>query len=158
MQITEVVGILVLECSCKQKFVANTTALDTGFMAKCGCGKWAKINKWSQLDLVLRQGTCSEFHDPAVRREFNKPLNDAMTIEEYKRLLADYIISGKVQKYDKKHKGVVSLENDEPQILAAYEALRAMNYKKDQAIEAIDIAVKNGYRYEQDIIKYILQS
>ena len=158
MRISEIVGLIILECSCKkQKFTVNTTSIDSGFTVTCpSCKKTCKVNRWSQLEITLKQGTCSEFYDSAVKREFNKPVGEAMELGQYKMLLAETILNGKAPRINRKHKDVVNIGVDDSQIINAYESYRNLGMSKAEALSKLTVDLSACLRHSEDILQYIL--
>ena len=51
MKIVEMIGILVFQCECGQKFVINTECIGRGFDLTCKCGKWKRGHRGGRLDV-----------------------------------------------------------------------------------------------------------
>ena len=148
MKVCDFIGIIVLECEkCGKKYVVDSTAPLFGFSAGGCCVGDGFYSSFAQLDMKLIN--VFDNRDIGTGRE-------AMPIAEYKKLLADFIITGKKPKIQRKHSKVVSFDTDESQYQSLYESLRQLGFKKDEAFAKIDVALKEGLRMETEIIKYIL--
>jgi len=156
MKIEEFTGIIVVKCQCEQRFVVNTENIKNGFRINCKCGKQSFVPRWSTTELNIVPIQFSEHWDTSVKTAYRKPVNEAMTLEEYRMILADAVISGKTPKVNTKHKGVVSIDMNDQQVADAYEALRSLGYKKQEAMNMLDIALSTGLRRTSELLNSIL--
>lgn len=151
MRICEVIGILVVQCDrCSKKFVVNSEMVKDGFQCRCNCrptpAGW--VTNGSTLEINIRS------HPLGNTKNFGN--REAMPLEEYKRLLAGIIIEGKKPKVPPKHKSVIEININNAEYQNLYESLRQLGFSKEEAISKVDIAIKEGFIHETEIIKYIL--
>lgn len=158
MYVSEVIGVLVLQCSCGKKFVVNTEIVKNGFQLVCSCGRGSYHCPNAKLEVSIRPGTPINQLSKEQQRYYHKAMlqSNAVPLEEYKRTLADFIITGKKPKVNKAHSQVVNFDTDEQQYQNLYETLRQLGIPKEEAFAKIDVALKEGLRMETEIIKYIL--
>jgi adenylate cyclase class IV len=71
-------------------------------------------------------------------------------------MLAGIIIEGKKPRVPAKHKNVVEFNINNADYQNLYESLRQLGFPKEEAISKVDIAIKEGFIHETEIIKYIL--
>ena len=151
MKIVEFIGILVVQCQgCNERFVVDSQAVKEGFQIQCPCGQAAGnwINNGSQLDITIRSNPYGS--GAGLGRN-----NNAMPLAEYKARLAEKFL-GKLPKVSAKHKNVVSFEESSVDVATIASTLEALGYSKKEIMEKIDVAVKDGFFHEDEIIKYIL--
>ena len=148
MKIKEVIGILVLECHCGQQFVVNTEAVKNGFQLCCSCGRGNWRNSGSRIEVTIHQNPHG--NNKGLGKESN-----AMPLEEYKVRLAEKFL-GKNPKVPTKHKSVVSFEDNGVNVATIAKTLESLGYSKNEIMGKIDVAVKDGFFHEEEIIKYIL--
>ena len=152
MKVVDFVGLVVIQCEiCGQKYVVEATKLDRGYIIECPCkknGTWS--GRGTQLKIELTHVTNLN----STKREAST--RHAMPLNEYKRLLADFIITGKKPKVKREHSNVVSFDSEESQYRNLYETLRQFGDSKDEAFAKIDVALKEGLRMDTEMIKYIL--
>ena len=145
MKISEVIGIVVLECDCGQKFVVNTETTKTGFIMHCTCGRVQYPSYHSPLTTAI-----------SFNRQDDKGNKAAMPLEEYKRMLASVILEGKKYKTPTQHKNAVNVKIDTAEHENLYATLRNLGFSKEESIAKVDLAVEHGFVRDTDIIKYIL--
>ena len=149
MEIESVIGILVIRCWCGQKFVVDTEAVKAGFQYACpACPRGNWINSGSTMAVTLRS-------NPYGSSKGLGKNNNAMTLEEYKARLAEKIL-GKKPKVPAKSKNVISFEDSGVNAALIVEVLQGLGYKEKEIMAKIDVAVKDGFFQEDEIIKYIL--
>ena len=78
-----------------------------------------------------------------------------MPIEEYKARLAEKIL-GKTPKVPAKSKNVVSFEDQGINTALIVDVLQGLGFKEKEIMSKIDVAVKDGFFQEDEIIKHIL--
>jgi len=158
MQISEFIGILILQCNCGEKFVVNTEATKQGISVNCTCGRgrslWGEtlvsVHPFSHVEYMDK--TCLNQHYNAVERH-----GHAMPLAEYKANLAEFILNGKVKKLPKQYKNSVSFNENDEAIRNTVEALISLGYKRQDAISKIEIVLNNGcLRNEPELIKAVL--
>ena len=156
MKTSEVIGIIVLECECGQKFVVNTETAKWCFQYTCSCGRQAVFAIETNLALHLKPVWLDGLDKSCV--EYKREIKQAyaMPLDEYKRCLADFVMTGKKPKVNKVHSQVVNFDTNEQQYQSLYETLRQLGYSKNEAATKLDITLKEGLRMETEIIKYIL--
>jgi hypothetical protein len=158
MRICEFIGILVVQCEkCGRRFVVNTEMIKDGFSMNCCRGVDGLL--YDKVTVTLeRQINYGAIIDKETLREYKFVVThgQAMPLEEYKRLLADFIITGRKPKIKKEHSQVVNLDTNEQQYKSLFETLRLLGYSKEETFGKIDVALKEGLRMETEIIKYIL--
>jgi len=95
-----------------------------------------------------------------MKREYNKPLttnNQAVPLEVYKTMLADWVLNGKVKKIPAKHKNAIRFpEVGAEQLQNTVEALVSLGFDRKTAVSKVDIALEQGLRHEHEIIQSIL--
>ena len=160
MIIDELVGIIVLKCSCGQRFVVNTELMNNGVAYKCKCGKGYHIPQHSNLEIKINYFHSCLDYTPAERRELFKPLNnnEAMPLEEYKALLSKIIIDGKAPKVPARSKKVVAFNTNQEAIINTVDALMAQGWSYDDAKEKVSIAISEGFYTDNELINHILTS
>ena len=161
MRISEIIGILVLECDCGAKFVVNTEAVKEGFICECDCSDRYKSSRFGQLQVDIQSFPWEQlqFLSDTKQKEYKKSLetnNRAMPIAEYKALLATIIVDGKRPRIPAKNKNVVSFNTNQDGILDTVDALVSMGYNRADAKSKVDIAVSEGFYTEQEIIQRVL--
>ena len=159
MRVSRFTGIITIACPCGQEFVVDSEKVKNGFRFQCKCGQCCHVNRWASVELHIKPIQFSEHWDTAVKAAYRKPVGEAITIEEYRMHLADSIIAGKVPKINTKHKNVVSIDMSDKQVVDAYEALRALGYRKTEAMSRVAEAVslKTGLT-RTELLEAILSS
>ena len=173
-QIKEVIGILLLECAnpeCKRLFVVNTETVRIGFTCTCECGRRFCCPPFSTIEFSFRQFNLSTF-DPdrastkdwakycrEVQRDYEKkasaPGRETLPIDEYKTLLVDMMM-GKKPKIPAKSKKAVSLEDSGVDVVSIVNTLRGLGFSEKDAMSKINVAIKDGFKFEEEIITYIM--
>jgi len=169
-KIKEVIGIVVMECqNCKGLFVVNTTAIPDGFQYHCDCGRVHGAPPYSTLQVEINRidlpgmddcdtptykKACKELH-----KEYDKKLNvkgrEALSLDEYKTLLVDLML-GKKPKVPTKSKTVVSFEESGIDVVSIVNTLRSLGFSEADAKAKINVAVKDGFKFEEEILRYIM--
>ena len=156
MQYVDFVGLVVIQCEhCGQKFVVEATKMDIGFSCACSCNRSGLVaGIGTRLHIEVSHVPCPVYQNKRHNREI--AARRAMPLNEYKRLLSEFIITGKKPRIPKEHSKVVSIETDKTQYQSMYETLRQFGFSKDEAFAQIDVALKEGLYMETEMIKYIL--
>ena len=171
-KIKEVIGIVVMECTnpnCQKLFVVNTITLSVGFQYRCECGRMYEAPPYSHLkseigtitwprmdgcDSPAYKKACKNLH-----KHYEKQLNvkgrEALSLDEYKTLLVD-LMMGKKPKVPAKSKKVVSFEESGVDVVSIVNTLRSLGFTEQQAKEKINVAVKDGFKFEEEILRYIM--
>ena len=161
-----------MECTspdCKRRFVINTTALPDGFEYRCECGRSYGAPPYSFLkseietinlpgmddcDTPTYKKACKELH-----KEYSKKCNvkgrEALSLDEYKTLLVD-LMMGKKPKVPAKSKTVVSFEESGIDVVSIVNTLRSLGFSESDAKAKINVAVKDGFKFEEEILRYIM--
>ena len=140
----EFIGLIILRCSgCGEKFVVNSEAIKTGCGVGCKCGRYQFFA--GQVGLTLKEVTKTNIEYP-----------NAMPLEDYKKAIVDFIVNGKKFKPKKNQAVPPILDTDEEQINNTIEALIRLGYQRADAISKVQIALKEGLRMEEEILRYIL--
>jgi len=162
MHISEIIGIIVIECECKQsQFVTNTEAIKEGVCCKCPqCNKVFHIPRWSSIKYEIDKCDSNRLKccGKEVQKAHDKPMNNnwAMPLAEYKAMLSKIILEGKTPRVPAKHNKVVSFNTNSQAIIDTVNTLVAMGYKYQDAKSHVTIAVAEGFYNEEEIIKRIL--
>ena len=132
MRIYEVIGILVLQCSCGKKFVVNSEVVKRGCQLVCSCGRGSYCTRGSQLDINIRNGVSPTTYTKEDHRHLCQ--SSAMSLEEYKRMLASVILEGKKYKIANQHKHAVNVKVDTVDYENLYATLRNLGFSKEESI------------------------
>ena len=158
MKIEEVIGILVISCEhCGKKFVPNTENIKSGFQCICDCGRHHNAMVGTRLQVSLTDGVPYYNMSKESQRDHGRILKQcyAMPVDDYKARLAEKIL-GKKPKVPTQHKGVISFDDNNVNVVVIVKTLQTLGFNEKEAMEKIDIAVKDGFFHEEEIIKYIL--
>ena len=158
MKIVECIGILVLACrGCESQFVVNTEAVKQGFQWHCQCGRFGYFGCASKLEVSISGGIDYNHACKAGQKRFDGHLRraSAMPLEEYKALLAEKIL-GKKPRVPTKSKNAVSFEDSGVNIAVIANALQGLGFKDKEIMAKIDVAVRDGFFQEDEIIRHIL--
>jgi Holliday junction resolvasome RuvABC DNA-binding subunit len=79
-----------------------------------------------------------------------------MPLDEYKRMLAGVILEGKKPKVPPQHKNAIKISLNNAEYEKLYATLRNLGFKKEEAIDKVEIAIQDGFIHETEIIKHIL--
>jgi len=127
--------------------VVNTECIKNGFQWICQCGDRAYYCGGTQLKVSLEEPNWG-VHNPKC--------SDIMPLEEYKMMLASVILEGKKPRVPVKHKNTINFSSNAVDYQNLYVTLMQLGYKKQEAMSKVDIAVREGFLNDQEIIKYIL--
>jgi hypothetical protein len=166
MELEQIIGVVVIRCKCGAKFVVNTTAVEEGVLVVCdkdigGCGCTYNIPRWSKLHMTLEPTQLSKWSRECkeIMKEYNKPYtnNYAVPLAVYKSMLADWVINGKKPRVPAKHKKVIQFpELNEEQLQSTVDTLVSLGFKRADALARVEIALEQGFRHENDILKAIM--
>lgn len=130
----EYYGVVVYTCQCGRKYVINSQAYDhQDCKLRCPCGVYSPY-----------------YTENKQNGEYWMPL------EEYKALLAKYIVDGKKPKVPSKYKKVVTISYRD-EALNTMEALLALGYTREEIIPKLDMALAEGLLMEDELVKRILE-
>lgn len=159
MRVVEILGILVLECPhCQNKFVVNTECVKQGFQWLCKCGRGGYYELNSQLEVTIRRGIPYDSMYKENQKIFDKSIvqRNAMPLDEYKALLAEFVINGRKPKIKREYKNTVSFDTKEEDVANIIDALCGLGFSRQEATKRVNISLKEGLRMEEEIIKRAL--
>jgi hypothetical protein len=167
MELEQIIGIVVIKCQCGAKFVVNTDTIKEGVLVHCdkstgGCGAQWSIPRWSSATMSIRPCTYEYIQwtkDKKMMREYEKPYTDnqAVPLAVYKSMLSDWILNGKSPKIPKQHKKVVRFpEFNEEQLQNTVDTLISIGFGRTDALARVEIALEQGFRHENDILRAIM--
>jgi hypothetical protein len=78
-----------------------------------------------------------------------------LPIDEYKTLLVDMMM-GKKPKIPAKSKKAVTLEDSGVDVISIVNTLRGLGFTEKEAMGKINVAIKDGFKFEEEIITYIM--
>jgi hypothetical protein len=158
MKIKEVIGVIVFQCGCGQEFVANTELIRDGVQFCCPCGGFGYTGKGTGLAFSLNPGVAYSNLGNLYQKEYDKHIKTACAVpmEEYKKLLSEFIVTGKKPKVKKQNQSAVSFDSNAEQIQLAIEALMGLGFGHKEAVTKVQISVKEGLYMHDEIIKKVL--
>lgn len=116
----------------------------------------ARIKEINNENREIRRENKQYDQQDAKERKSIEQYCQAMPLETYKSLIADWILNGKKPKVDKQHKSIVSFDDNSKVISDTINALLALGFSEAEAKKKANIAVKDGFKTEEEIIRKIL--
>jgi len=166
-----VIGILVFECDkCHDKWVIDSESINLGYTYVCECGRNWGCPPYSTLEIEIKRCDLPGIDDcdtatyktacKALHKEYNKQLKasgcEAISLSAYKSLVAEWIMGNKKAKVPTKSKKVVSLSGSGVDIEAVVTSLQMLGFSRSDALEKVNISLKDGYLNNDDLIKAVL--
>ncbi len=71
-------------------------------------------------------------------------------------MIANFILTGMKPKVNKQHKNAVVFDDNDKKVRDCVDALCAIGYKENEAITKVNIALRDGFRMEDEILKAVI--